>query len=93
MESVEVSARSVDEAIDIALEELGLKRSQVSIEVLTAGKGGLFGLGPQRGDKYAGTQRQKQHLDSPRARGELVHNSNFRLSTPINSLLAMTSSV
>jgi spoIIIJ-associated protein len=43
-ESVEVSARTVDEAIDNALEELGLKRSQVNIEVLTAGKPGLFGL-------------------------------------------------
>jgi spoIIIJ-associated protein len=48
MESVEVSARNVDEAIDIALEELGLKRSQVTIEVLTAGKGGLFGLGGEQ---------------------------------------------
>ena len=45
MESVEVSAKTVDEAIDLALEELGLKRSQVSIEVLTPGKPGLFGLG------------------------------------------------
>lgn len=44
-ESVEVSAKTVDEAIDIALEELGLKRNQVKIEVLTAGKPGLFGLG------------------------------------------------
>lgn len=48
MESVEVSARSVDEAIDIALTELGLKRTQVSIEVLTAGKAGLFGLGGEQ---------------------------------------------
>jgi spoIIIJ-associated protein len=48
MESVEVSARNVDEAIDIALEELGLKRTQVSIEVLTVGKGGLFGLGGEQ---------------------------------------------
>lgn len=47
-ESVEVSGRSVDEAIDIALEELGLKRHQVSIEVLTAGKAGLFGLGGEQ---------------------------------------------
>ena len=31
MESVEVSAKTVDEAIDIALEDLGLKRSQVDI--------------------------------------------------------------
>jgi spoIIIJ-associated protein len=47
-ESVEVSARSVDEAIEIALDELGLKRHQVNIEVLTAGKGGLFGLGGEQ---------------------------------------------
>lgn len=48
MESVEVSAKSVDEAIDIALEDLGLKRNQVTIEVLTAGKPGLFGLGGEQ---------------------------------------------
>ncbi len=48
MESVEVSARTVDEAIDIALQELGLKRSQVSIEILTSGKPGLFGLGGEQ---------------------------------------------
>jgi spoIIIJ-associated protein len=48
MESVEVSARSVDEAIDIALEELGLKRQQVHIEILTAGKPGLFGIGGEQ---------------------------------------------
>lgn len=48
MESVEVSAKTVDEAIDIALEELGLKRSQVSIEVLTPGKPGIFGLGGEQ---------------------------------------------
>ncbi len=48
MESVEVSAKTVDEAIDIALEELGLKRSEVEIEVLTPGKPGLFGLGGEQ---------------------------------------------
>lgn len=47
-ESVEVGARSVDEAIEIALKELGLKRHQVSIEILTAGKAGLFGLGGEQ---------------------------------------------
>ncbi|TMF12681.1 MAG: protein jag [Chloroflexi bacterium] len=48
MESVEVSAKTVDEAIDIALEDLGLKRSEVDIEVLTPGKPGLFGLGGEQ---------------------------------------------
>ena len=48
MESVEVSAKTVDEAIDIALEELGLRRNQVDIEILTPGKPGLFGLGGEQ---------------------------------------------
>ncbi len=48
MESVEVGARTVEEAIDIALEELGLKRHQVSIEILTPGKPGIFGLGGEQ---------------------------------------------
>ena len=48
MESVEVSAKSVDEAIDIALEELGLKRQQAQIEILSAGKPGLFGIGGEQ---------------------------------------------
>ncbi len=48
MESVEVSAKGVDEAIDIALEELGLKRQQVEIEILSAGKPGLFGIGGEQ---------------------------------------------
>jgi spoIIIJ-associated protein len=48
MESVEVSAKSVDEAIDIALDELGLKRQQVHIEILSAGKPGLFGIGGEQ---------------------------------------------
>ena len=47
-ESVEVSAKSVDEAIDIALSDLGLKRSQVNIEILTPGKPGIFGLGGEQ---------------------------------------------
>lgn len=47
-ESIEVGAKTVDEAIDIALEELGLKRSQVHIEILTVGKPGLFGLGGEQ---------------------------------------------
>jgi len=47
-ESVEVGARSVDEAIEIALQELGLRRNEVSIEILTAGKAGLFGLGGEQ---------------------------------------------
>lgn len=47
MESREKSARTVEEAIEIALSELGLSRSEVEIEVLKEGRVGLFGLGAE----------------------------------------------
>ncbi|MFA4836914.1 MAG: Jag N-terminal domain-containing protein, partial [Dehalococcoidia bacterium] len=43
MEPLEISAKTVDEAVDSALNKLGLNRSEVSIEVLQEGKGGIFG--------------------------------------------------
>jgi len=43
-EGVEVSAKTADEAIEKALEELGLERDQVHIEILSTGKPGLLGL-------------------------------------------------
>jgi len=38
MESVEISARTVEEAVEAALSELGLDRSEVEIEVLKKGR-------------------------------------------------------
>ena len=71
MESVEVGAKTVDEAIDIALEELGLKRNQVDIEILTPGKPGLFGLGGEqarvRVTALEGVEGQRQDVDDEEA--------------------------
>jgi spoIIIJ-associated protein len=47
MESVEVSAKTEDEAIAIALAELGLSRSEVEVVVVKKGKAGIFGLGSE----------------------------------------------
>lgn len=44
MRSVEKSARTVEEAIASALQELGISREQAEIEVLDEGRSGLFGL-------------------------------------------------
>ena len=44
-EGVEIGAKTVDEAIKAGLEDLGLARNQVRIEVLAAGSPGLLGLG------------------------------------------------
>lgn len=44
MKSVEKSARTVDEAIALALEELGVPSSRVKVDVLEEAKGGFLGI-------------------------------------------------
>ncbi|GAB4438011.1 MAG: KH domain-containing protein [Anaerolineae bacterium] len=46
-ENLDVSGKTVDEAIEQGLAQLGLTREQVEIEVLSEGKRGLFGLGAE----------------------------------------------
>ena len=45
MKELEVSARTVEEATDQALERLGLRLDQVEIEIISEGKSGLLGIG------------------------------------------------
>ncbi|MQC18597.1 MAG: hypothetical protein DWG80_05945, partial [Chloroflexi bacterium] len=46
--ATEASGPTVDEAVDRALAELGLRRDQVDVDVVTEGKkGGLFGRGAE----------------------------------------------
>jgi len=45
--SAEATGRSVDEAIERALEDLGAERGQVETQVLSEGSRGLFGLGAE----------------------------------------------
>ena len=47
MEGIEVSAKSEEEAVALALDRLGLSRSQVEVEVIKKGRSGLFGLGSE----------------------------------------------
>jgi spoIIIJ-associated protein len=48
-ESVEVSAKTVEEAIEHGLGELGLTRDQVEVEVVNPGRGGVLGIGAEDG--------------------------------------------
>ena len=45
MESLEISAKTVEEAIQHALEQLGLSRDEVEVNVLKEGRSGVLGLG------------------------------------------------
>ena len=48
MENLEVSGKTVDEAIAKALKQLGVEREDVNITIISEGKsGGLFGLGSE----------------------------------------------
>ena len=47
MESLEVSAKTVEEAIQKALEQLGLSREEVEVTVLKEGKSGFLGMGSE----------------------------------------------
>lgn len=45
--SLNVSAKTVDEAIELGLSQLALSRNQVEIEIVNEGKRGIFGLGAE----------------------------------------------
>jgi spoIIIJ-associated protein len=47
MKELEVSAKSVDEAIQIALEQLGVTEDQVEVVVLKKGRSGVLGMGAE----------------------------------------------
>lgn len=47
MREIEISARTVDEAVEIALKELDADRSDVEIDVVSRGKSGVLGIGAQ----------------------------------------------
>jgi spoIIIJ-associated protein len=47
MESLEVSAKTVEEAVEQALEQLGLSREEVEVTVLKEGKAGFLGMGAE----------------------------------------------
>lgn len=46
-ERIEVSAKTVEEAIDLGLNQLGLAREQVEVEVIHPGRSGVLGIGAE----------------------------------------------
>ena len=48
MKVVETTAKTIEEAIDIALVELNASREEVEIKVINKGKSGLLGFGNEQ---------------------------------------------
>jgi spoIIIJ-associated protein len=57
MDFVESEGDSIDEAIDKALQSLGVSRDKVTVDVLSQGRKGIFGFGAQKA-KVRATLRQ-----------------------------------
>jgi spoIIIJ-associated protein len=69
-ESVEVSAKTVDEAIERGLNELGLTRDQVEVEILHPGRGGLLGIGAEDAQVRLVALPVKSAIETQPAQGE-----------------------
>ena len=59
-EPIESKGRTVQEAIDEALLELGARRDEVEIEILEEGKEGLFGMIGRRSARVLVTPKAKR---------------------------------
>lgn len=68
MKYAEAEGRSIDEAIERALQQLGVSRDKVDIEILSNSTRGLFGLGGRRATVRA-TLRRPLALDPSTAPG------------------------
>jgi len=68
MESLEVSAKTVDEAIERGLQQLGLTREQVETVILNKGKLGFLGMGAEEAVvRLTPLQPVKEQSDLPSA--------------------------
>ena len=47
MRKIEMTAKTADEAIEIALKELDVERQDVEIDVVSHGKAGILGIGAE----------------------------------------------
>ena len=45
---MEISAKTVEEAIELALKELDAERGEVAVEVISEGRAGIFGIGSEQ---------------------------------------------
>jgi spoIIIJ-associated protein len=80
MKEVEVSAKTVDEAIQTALEQLGVDEDQVEVVVLRKGKSGVLGMGAEE------AKIKVKLLSQPREKDEIAKVANEVLERLIEAM-------
>lgn len=80
MKEVEVSAKTVDEAIQTALEQLGVDEDQVEVVVLTKGRSGVLGMGAEE------AKIKVRLLGQPEEKHEVANVANEVLETLIKAM-------
>jgi spoIIIJ-associated protein len=63
MSAIEIEAKSVDEAIQLACERLSLPADQLDIEVVSQGSAGIFGIGTRKAKILASPKQKLQTTD------------------------------
>jgi spoIIIJ-associated protein len=73
MSAIEIEAKSVDEAIQLACERLSLPADQLDIEVVSQGSAGIFGIGTRKAKILASPKQQPQTTgDAPLAEAKTI---------------------
>ncbi|MCL0044148.1 protein jag [Dehalococcoidia bacterium] len=47
MNEIQISAKTIDEALELALRELDAEREEVAVEIINQGRAGIFGIGAE----------------------------------------------
>ena len=87
MENLEISAKTVEEAIQRALEQLGVTREEVEVTVLSEGKSGILGLGTEEA-----RIRVKPLVPTPEKESDIAETAKGILETLL-TMMGVTASV
>ena len=80
MRELEITAKTVEEAVQTALEQLGVTRDQVEIVVLKKGRSGVMGVGAED------ARIKMKLLDQPGGNGDVVEFAAEVLETLVKSM-------
>ncbi len=87
MENLEISAKTVEEAIQRALEQLGVSRDEVEVKVVKEGRTGILGLGAEQA-----VVRVKPLVLAPKKENEIAEAAKGILERLL-TLMGVTASV